>query len=152
MRKLSKKPAVLGHGEQLLIGDDNHGVDTLKQFLEARAAPAWKATLAFKDKGLRVIDGDSEDAHLACERSNDRGGTRACASAEAGGDEHPCQRLSSASMIFSESSSAARRAPRQGLAPAPWKGQGRVSRTPSCNLNRRMGTGFERLDIGIGRR
>jgi len=80
-----KEAGILGHGEQLLIGNDDHGVDALNELFEA-ALGLLEAALALKGKGASD-DGDGEDAHFAGQRGNDWGGSSAGASAEASGDE-----------------------------------------------------------------
>ena len=80
-----EEAGVLGDGEQLLVGDDDHGVDAVEQLLHA-ALGLRHAALAFEGEGPGD-DGDGERAHLAGERRDDGRGAGAGAAAEAGGDE-----------------------------------------------------------------
>ena len=47
-----EEAGILGHGEQLLVGDHDHGVDAVEQFLEA-ALGLLHAALAFEGKRAR---------------------------------------------------------------------------------------------------
>ena len=81
-----EEAGVFGDREQLLVGDDDDGVDRVDQLLQA-ALGLGLAALAFEGEGLGD-DGDGERAHFAGERGDDRRGAGAGAAAEAGGDEH----------------------------------------------------------------
>ncbi len=80
-----KEAGVLGYGKQLLVGNDDHGVDTLQQFFQA-AFGLLQAALAFEGKRARNY-GNSQNAHFAGQRSDDRRCAGAGAAAEPGGDE-----------------------------------------------------------------
>ena len=80
-----EEAGVLGHREQLLVGNHDHGVDALEQFLQS-ALGLLHAALAFERERARD-DGDGEDAHLAGQRGDHRRRAGAGAAAQAGGDE-----------------------------------------------------------------
>ena len=81
-----EEACVLGDSEELLVGDDDDGVDSLEEFLEPTLG-LHHAALALKAEGAGD-DCDGERAHFTGERGDDRSCACACAAAEAGGDEH----------------------------------------------------------------
>ena len=85
-RNDSKKPASSRDREQLLVGDDDDGVDRVDQLVDA-ALGLLHAALALEGERLGD-DGDGERAHFAGQRGDDRRGAGAGAAAQAGGDEH----------------------------------------------------------------
>ena len=81
-----KEAGVFGHCKELLVGDDDHGVDALQKLREPTLG-LLQAALALKAKGARDHS-YGQNAHLAGQGSDDRRGSGAGASTEAGGDEH----------------------------------------------------------------
>ncbi len=75
-----------GDTEQVLVRDDDQGVDILRQFLDAGFRQTH-AVLALEMEGLGH-HADGQDAMLARGLGDDGRGTRAGAAAHAGGDEH----------------------------------------------------------------
>ena len=80
-----EEAGILGHGEQFLVGDDDHGVDPFEQLFHA-AFGLLHAPLAFKPEGTSY-DRDGERAHFAGQRSDHRRRAGAGAAAEPGGDK-----------------------------------------------------------------
>ena len=80
-----KESRVLGHHQQLFVGNHDHGIDALHQLLQS-ALGLHQAALALEAKGLGD-HGDGQNAHLAGQRGNDRRGAGARAAAQARGDE-----------------------------------------------------------------
>ena len=80
-----EEAGVLGHGEELFVGDDDECVDRLDQLLHA-ALGLHHAALAFKRKGAGD-DGDGQRAHLAGQRCDDGSSSGARATTETRGDE-----------------------------------------------------------------
>jgi hypothetical protein len=90
-RKRLEEARVLGDRQQLLVGDDDGGVHRVDQLLQA-ALGLVLAALALEGERLGHHR-DGQRAHLARQRSDDRGGARPGASAEAGGHEHHVRAL-----------------------------------------------------------
>ena len=83
---LGEGGAVVGDAEQVLVRDDDQGMDELLQFLDAAFGHAH-AAVAFQAEGLGD-DADGQDAGLAHGARDDGGRAGAGAAAHAGGDEH----------------------------------------------------------------
>src|SRR5581483_9479335 len=84
-----EEAGVLGHGQQLFVGDHDHRVHAFDELGQSFFS-LLHAPLAFKSKGL----GDNaygKSAHFAGERGDDRGRARSGTTAETGGDKnHVC--------------------------------------------------------------
>ena len=81
-----EEACILRDGQQLLVGDDDGGVDRFHQLGDA-ALRLLHAAFAFEGEGL-CHNRDRECAQLACQRGDDRSGAGSGAAAQAGGDEN----------------------------------------------------------------
>ena len=102
-----KEAGILGHSQQLFVGDHNHRVYVFNQLLQA-AFGLLQAALAFKCEGPRDYC-HSQHAQLAGQRGDHRRGACACATAQAGGDEdhiRSLQRFDDLLRVFKSSAAA----------------------------------------------
>ena len=97
---------LVGEPEQVLVRDDDQGVDVALQLLDARLGLLHPAR-ALELEGLGH-DADGQDAHLAGGLGDDRRGAGAGAAAHAGGDE-----------AHVAAATGARRSPRSTPRPPP---------------------------------
>ncbi len=77
---------LVGDAEQVLVGDDDQGVDVALQLADAGVGQAH-AVAALEHEGLGD-HADGQDAALARRLGDDRRAAGAGAAAHAGGDEH----------------------------------------------------------------
>ena len=82
---IGERGLVVGHAEQILVGDDDQCVDLVLQFLYALFGHAHAFPTLEVEGHCHETDG--EHAHLAGYACHDRGRSGARASAHAGGDE-----------------------------------------------------------------
>ena len=96
-----KEARVLGHGQQLFVGNHDHRVHIFQQLIQSALRLALPP-LAFKAKRASH-HGDRKNSQLAGQRCNHRRGTRARATAQAGCDKNHVrafQRLNDLFRIF----------------------------------------------------